>query len=70
MAALPYIYDLCYDIKTEEELEQEVNYLADRLGDIARMRREDGHSMDDYILNRLEIPKCSKYSGGSNDQDH
>lgn len=46
---LDYIYDLLYDIKTEEELQREVEYLAHRLSSIAKTRRGEGKSIDERI---------------------
>lgn len=46
---MDYVYDLLYDIKTEEQLSQEVEYLVNRLGGIMQLRRDENKSIDDYI---------------------
>ena len=60
---LSYSYDLLYDIKTAEQLQNEVEYLAHRLGGIARLCRDDGYSIDDYILMMLHFPKDEALKG-------
>ena len=55
---LSYSYDLLYDIKTAEQLQNEVEYLAHRLGGIARLCRDDGHSIDVYVLAVMEFPNA------------
>jgi len=54
---LGYSYDLLYDIKTKEQLQREVDYLAHRLAGIARLCREDGFSIDTYIKQIFAFPK-------------
>ena len=56
---LSYSYDLLYDIKTQEELQSEVEYLAHRLGGIARLCRDDGYSIDEYIITAMALPNAS-----------
>lgn len=53
---LGYSYDLLYDIKTTEQLQNEVEYLAHRLSGLARLCREDGHPIDGYVMTVLEFP--------------
>ena len=60
---LNYSYDLLYDIKTYEQLQQEVEYLTHRLSGIAALCRGDGHSIDDYILMMLHFPKDEAMKG-------
>ena len=55
---LSYSYDLLYDIKTQEQLQSEVEYLAHRLGGIARLCRDDGCSIDEYVLTVMEFPNA------------
>lgn len=57
---LRHVYDLFFDIKTEEELQSEVEYLVHRLADIAYLLREDGRSIDDYIKVVLGYEKTAK----------
>lgn len=57
---LRYVYDLIYDIKTEDELESEVEYLVHRLAGIAKLLREDGRDIDDYIKVVLGYEKDGK----------
>jgi len=52
----PYTYDLLFDIKTTDELQEEVEYLTHRLSSLAKLRREDGHPIDDYIVMVLDLP--------------
>ena len=53
---LPYGYDLLYGLKTEAQLQAEVEFLAHRLAGIASMRRDEGKSIDAYVLSVLAIP--------------
>ena len=53
---LSYSYDLLYDIKTPEQLQFEVEYLAHRLSGIARLCRDDGYSIDEYVITVMEFP--------------
>lgn len=53
---LSYSYDLLYDIKTQEQLQSEVEYLAHRLGGIAKLCRDDGCSIDEYVLTVMGFP--------------
>ena len=55
--SLGYAYDLLYDIKTKEQLTNEIDYLVERLSGIAKLCRQDGYSIDDYILMMLHFPK-------------
>lgn len=52
---LNYSYDILYDIKTYEQLQQEVEYLTHRLSGIAALCRGDGHSIDGYIKTMLNL---------------
>lgn len=52
---LNYAYDLLYGIKTHEQLQEEVNYLANRLAGIANLRREDGYPLDNYLREVLQL---------------
>ena len=52
---LDYSYDLLYDIKNTEQLQQEVEYLTHRLSGIAALCRQDNHSIDDYIRSVLQL---------------
>lgn len=54
-APLSRDYDLLYDIKTEADLEQHVDYLVHRLAGIAQMRRNEGKSIDGYLLSVLNF---------------
>ena len=56
--SLGYAYDLLYDIKTQEQLTNEIDYLVERLSGIAKLCRQDGYSIDDYILMMLHFPKA------------
>ena len=60
MAELNYPYKVLYDIKTEEDLEREVTYLVTRLAGLAKLRREDGKQIDDYIMRVLDFPVTNK----------
>lgn len=60
MNNLRYAYELIYDIKTEEELKSEVEYLVHRLAGIANLLREDGRDIDDYIKAVLGYEKDGK----------
>ena len=62
MSDLRYAYDLLYDIKTEEELQSEVEYLVRRLAGIANLLREDGRDIDGYIKAVLGYEKNGKQS--------
>ena len=55
---LSYIYNLLYDIKTPEQLQNEVEYLAHRLGGIASLCRNDGYSIDEYVLTIMQLPNA------------
>lgn len=46
---LPSIYDLLYDLKTEQQLQDEVDYLVHRLAGIMNLRRTDSKPLDDYV---------------------
>ena len=59
-----YSYDLLYDIKTPEQLHAEVEYLAHRLGGIARLCRDDGYSIDEYILTVMSFPNAELRGDG------
>lgn len=54
------LFDLFFDIKTEEELQEEVEYLVHRLAGIANLLREDGRNIDDYIKTVLGYEKDGK----------
>ncbi len=60
MSELPYSYDLLYDIKTKEQLQAEVEYLANRLSGLAELCRTDGESIDEYIRSVLAFPATDK----------
>jgi len=62
---LSYSYELLYDIKTTEQLQAEVEYLAHRLSGLARLCRDDGHAIDDYVLKILRFPKASDAEGNT-----
>ena len=53
--SLGYAYDLLYDIKTQEQLTNEIDYLVERLSGIAKLCRQDNHSIDDYIRSVLQL---------------
>lgn len=53
--SLGYAYDLLYDIKTKEQLTNEIDYLVERLSGIAKLCRQDNHSIDDYIRSVLQL---------------
>ena len=55
--SLGYVYDLLYDIKTKEQLNNEVDYLVERLSGIAKLCRQDGCSIDAYISTMLHLQK-------------
>ena len=55
---LSYRYDLLFDIKTPVQLQNEVEYLAHRLGGIARLCRDDGCSIDEYVLTVMGFPNA------------
>ena len=55
---LSYSYNLLYDIKTPEQLQNEVEYLAHRLGGIASLCRNDGYSIDEYVLTIMQLPNA------------
>ena len=61
--SLGYAYDLLYDIKTQEQLTNEIDYLVERLSGIAKLCRQDGYSIDDYILMMLHFPKDEAMKG-------
>lgn len=50
---LSYSYDLLFDIKTTDQLQAEVDYLAHRLSGILNLCRDDGHPADHYVLTVL-----------------
>lgn len=52
---LGYIYDLLYDIKTTEQLQQEVDYLAHRLAGLAKLCRGDRRPIDNYLKEVLSL---------------
>ena len=54
---LDYAYDLLYHIKDEEELLALIDHLLNQLTGIAALRRQDGKSIDAYILQVLNFPK-------------
>lgn len=62
---LSYSHDLLYDIKTTEQLQAEVEYLAHRLSGLARLCRDDGNTIDAYVLEILSFPKASDAEGNS-----
>ena len=62
---LSYSYDLLYDIKTTEQLQAEVEYLAHRLSGLARLCRDDGHTIDAYVLEILSFPRASDAEGNT-----
>lgn len=49
MSNLPYNFNILYDIKTKEELEQEVEYLVERLRGIKSLCKEDFIEIAKYI---------------------
>lgn len=57
MSELRHSYDLFYDLKTEQQLEYEVEYLVHRLAGIMELRREDDKSIDDYVRCVLKLPE-------------
>lgn len=57
---LRYVYDLLYDLKTERQVQREVEYLAHRLAGIAKLRREDGKPIDGYIRQILSLKDGGK----------
>jgi len=57
---LPYSFDFLYDIKTQQQLQEEVDYLAHRLGGIAKLCREYGYSVDAYVTLVLSFPNERK----------
>ena len=61
--SLGYVYDLLYDIKTKEQLINEVDYLVERLSGIAKLCRQDGYPIDEYILMMLHLPKDTSMKG-------
>lgn len=56
---LPYSYDLLYDIKTQEQLQHEVEYLAHRLSGIAKLCREDKRPIDEYLITMMGLPNVT-----------
>lgn len=54
---LDYEYDLFFDIKSGDQLKDEIDRLVTRLSDIADMCRRDGYPVDDYVLSRLGLGK-------------
>lgn len=62
---LSYSYDLLFDIKTPEQLQHEVEYLAHRLGGIVRLCRDDGYSIDEYVLTVMEFPNATLSSAAA-----
>lgn len=66
---LGYAYDLLYDIKTVEKLQEEVEYLAHRLAGLARLCREDGYSIDDYVTTVLGFNNCTFSHDGNTEND-
>ena len=61
--SLGYVYDLLYDIKTKEQLNNEVDYLVERLSGIAKLCRQDGCSIDAYISTMLHLQKVEPLKG-------
>lgn len=66
---LSYSYDLFYDIKTSEQLQNEVEYLAHRVAGIARLCRDDGYSIDDYVLTVMEFPSVKLTSFANSERE-
>ena len=62
---LSYSYTLLYDIKTLEQLQTEVEYLAHRLGGIASLCRDDGYSIDEYVLTAMKFPNAKLTGSGT-----
>lgn len=54
---LDYEYDLFFDIKSVDQLKDEIDHLVTRLSAIADMCRRDGYPVDDYILRILGLDK-------------
>lgn len=57
MTDLPYSFDLFYDIKTQEDLQEEIDYLAHRLAGILEMCRDSGRHYDCYVYQILGVPE-------------
>lgn len=57
MTDLPYSFDLLYDIKTQEDLQNEIDYLANRLAGILEMCRNKGWYYDCYVYQILGVPE-------------
>jgi hypothetical protein len=54
---LDYHFDLFFDIKTEEQLQHEVEYLASRLSTMMDLCRRSGRPIDKYVFTELGISK-------------
>ena len=59
---LSNLYGLYYDIKTIGELKTEVDYLAHRLSGLMNLCRDDGYSIDNYVMATLNLPKKNEAS--------
>lgn len=57
MTELHYSFDLLYDIKTQEELQNEVDYLAYRLAGILELCRDNNRYYDCYVQQILGVPE-------------
>ena len=57
MTELPYGFDLLYDIKTQEALQHEIEYLAYRLAGILELCRDNGRYYDCYVYQILGVPE-------------
>ena len=57
MNELPYVFDLMYDIKTQEDLQNEIDYLAYRLADVLSTCRDNGRYYDCYVYQILGVPE-------------
>lgn len=62
---LSYEYDLFFDIKDCEQMRAEVDELVGRLSLIAKLCREDGHPIDEYILRKLGLTNEDHKQAGS-----
>lgn len=57
MTELHYSFDLLYDIKTQEDLQNEIDYLAHRLAGILELCRDNGRYYDCYVYQILGVPE-------------
>jgi len=57
MTELPYSFDLLYDIKTQEDLQHEIDYLAYLLAGILELCRDNGRYYDCYVYQILGVPE-------------